>query len=299
MKIIHINQFDDYHNEEACVLCLGYFDAVHLGHVAMINKAKESGLPLAVMTFSEPPLFVLKKRTEQISLTSLFDKAELFEELGVETLFVLEFNEETSKLSRFEFIDKILKKINPSLIMCGEDYAFGYQKEGTPKYLSNYFNVEIFNLVEMGGEKISSRMIRRLIIEGNVKEASKYLGRPYRICGLVKHGFGNGKGLGFPTANIDLDYPYVWPKEGVYMGYGIVRNKRVPAIISIGRHPTVIQLDAPIIEIHLIDFDGDLYGQSLYVEFVAYMRENQKFESKEALIDQLKKDRQKAKRLLK
>ena len=299
MKIIEF----DYKNATKCpddlALCLGFFDAIHLGHQAIIKAAKETNLKVGVLTFDEPPMYVLKKRTSQLAITSTADKAEFFEDLGVDYLYILHFDMEVAELSRYEFIDYVLKKIDPKILFCGEDYSFGKDGEGNPTYLSNYFKVKALDFVMDNGEKISSRKITQLIKEGNVKEVSRLINRPYRLCGMVRHGNGNGKKLGFPTANIDLDYPYITPKEGVYMGFGIYNNVRYKAIITFGTHPTIIPLAKPIIEIHFIDFDKTIYGEYIFIEFVDYMRENMRFINTDELIKQLKKDEQKAKKVLK
>lgn len=299
MEIIEFN----YQNTPVCpdeiALCLGFFDAIHLGHQAIIKAAKDSGLKVGVMTFDEPPLYVLKKRNTQLALTSTADKAEIFSDLGVDYLYILHFDLEVAALTRFEFIDLVLKKINPKQIYCGEDYTFGQDGEGTVTYLSNHFDVHALDFVMDGDEKVSSRKITQYIKDGNVQEAQRLIGRPYRLCGMVHHGLGNGHKIGFPTANIQLDYPYITPKEGVYMGYGIYNDERYKAIISFGTHPTILPTVKPQIEIHFIDFDKNIYGQYIFIEFVDYMRENRKFSSIEELVKQLKRDEQKAKRTLK
>ena len=298
MEIIEFEYDKTPINTEDLALCLGFFDAVHLGHQAIINAAISSGYKVAVLTFDEPPAYVLKKRKEQIALTSTADKAEFLSELGVDYLYVLHFDLEVTKLTRYEFIDYVLNKINPKQIFCGSDYRFGNEASGNPTYLSQYFNVHVVDLLYKGDEKISSRSIIGLIKNGDVKAAKELIGRPYRLCGLVHHGLGNGKKLGFPTANIKLDYPYVTPKEGVYMGYGVYNDIRYPSIISIGTHPTLYQLKTPEIEIHFIDFDENIYGQLIFIEFLEFMRDNIKFNSINELTEQIKKDRIKVKRML-
>ena len=298
MEIIEFNYQDTPRCPDSIALCLGFFDAIHLGHQAIIAKAKESGLKVGVMTFDEPPLYVLKKRSSQLAITSTADKAEIFENMGVDYLYILHFDLEVAELTRYEFIDYVLNKIAPKKIVCGEDYTFGNGGEGNATYLSNYFDVDIVSFVLDQGEKISSRKIIGLIKDGNVKEVQRLIGRPYRLCGMVHHGLGNGRKIGFPTANIKLDYPYITPKQGVYMGYGIYNDEKYKAIISIGTHPTLFPVLNPIIEIHFIGFDKNIYGQYIFIEFVEYMRENIKFDSVDDLVKQLKKDEAKAKRAL-
>ena len=147
--------------------------------------------------------------------------------------------------------------------------------------------------------KISSRDIVKLIQTHKMEKAAELLGRPYRINGLVVEGKHNGRTIDFPTANLSLDYPYVFPDFGVYMGYAEVYGKTYKAIINVGTHPTVVPLYKPIIEVHIIDFMGNIYGKDIFVSFISYMRGEKKFESLEQLKEQLTKDKEKAKKTLK
>ena len=291
MEIIEFNYDNTPENKENIVLLLGYFDAIHLGHQLMVNKAKEFNMKIAVMSFDQPPSFVLKKAISNLSLTSTADKAEIFESLGVDYFYILHFDKEVSELTRFEFVEKVLQKINPKMIICGEDYRFGNLGSGTPNYLKQFFDVTVVDLLFDGSNKISSRDIATLVKERKVKEAGRLMGRNYRVFGIVKHGLGNGRKLGFPTANIELDYPYILPGEGVYLGYGVLEDKKYPAIIDIGRHPTFRELQFPRLEVHFLDFDKNLYGQYVYVEFVDYIRDNIQFYTPEELSAQLEKDK--------
>lgn len=297
MEIIQFKFQNTPTNSEQIVLCLGFFDALHLGHQKLIQVAKEKGLKTAVLSFDVPPAFILNKTQNEQALTSNSDKAELFESLGVDYYYIMHFDSEVASLTRYEFIEKVLKVLNPKIIVCGEDYRFGYQGLGNPTYLSQYFEVEVLPLLTLDEtSKISSRHITELIMLGEVNKASTYLGRYYRISGLVMHGLGNGAKFGFPTANIAPDYPYVMPKEGVYIGYGIHKGKKYKAIITIGTHPTISPLHVPILEIHMIDFSEEIYGQYIFIEFVKYIRDNRRFDDTNELIAQLKKDKEKAKR---
>jgi riboflavin kinase/FMN adenylyltransferase len=210
----------------------------------------------------------------------------------------MHFNKETLGVTKDEFIEKVLKPLNPKKIFVGTDYRFGTGGEGDAKYLKNFFDVEVVELEKIDNIKISSKKIREYIENGKMEKAASLLGRPYRICGLVVEGQHNGQKLGFPTANLELDYPYVFPKEGVYMGYGYFMNRRRKAMISVGTHPTINQLLKPIIEVHIIDFNENLYGRELYVDFISYMRANKQFDSLDDLRDQLIKDEEKTKNTL-
>ena len=299
MKIIDID-INDIKLEEVkgLNLCLGFFDGVHLGHQDLINKALAKGVT-GVMTFDVPPNFALGINITNCCLTSLFDKANLLEEMGVKYFYILRMSKELLHLSRDEFIEKILKKINPSEIFVGEDYRFGFEAKGTPNYLSNFFTVNIIPLMQVNHRKVSSRHIRQLVEEGRVDQVEAELGRNYSLVGLVVHGRGNGDKIGFPTANLDLDYPYVLPKIGVYMGYVNILNSTYKAIICVSTHPTIMELNKPVIEVHLLYYKGDLYGREIEVEFVDYMRDVMKFDSVDDLINQLIRDREQAKLALK
>lgn len=291
MKIVDIDLNNVPFNEKECSLCLGYFDGVHIGHQAIIKEARNEGYPVAVLTFDNSPSFLIGKKSIH-EITSLADKSELFEELGVKTLFLMHFDESTLKVTKDEFIKKVLVKLNPKKIFCGEDYSFGTRGEGNPAYLSRFFEVVEVPTISLGKEKVSSTAIRSLISEGNIKLANRYLSRPYKIMGLVVDGNHRGRQIGFPTANIDLDADYVYPKEGVYMGYAYFMNKKRKAMISVSTHPTVDQLLDPIIEVHIIDFDEDIYGRSIEIDFIDYIRDIFRFDSMEDLKEQLEKDKE-------
>lgn len=279
---------------EDIVLCLGYFDGIHLGHQQLIKDSANEGYKVGVLTFDNPPSLVLGKIKQNHSLSSISDKVEYLEELGVEYLFLMHFDEEAAKISKDQFIDDVLKVINPKKIYCGEDYKFGMWAEGTPEYLSNYFDVFVHSFVCANGNKISTRDICALIEQGNVEEAAAQLGKPYRINGLVVEGLHNGAKFDFPTANLKLDYPYTFPKDGVYFGIADVYGVKHKAIISVGSHPTIMPLTKSIIEVHILDYNGNLYGKDIFVEFISYARDIIKFASVEELTEQLKKDKAKA-----
>lgn len=299
MKLIDFSYPNVPVSEEKIVLCLGYFDGIHLGHQTLFAMAKKEGYKVGVLTFDNSPSYVLGKIDANTCLTSVSDKAEFLEELHIDYLYLMHFDKQVATLTKDEFIDKILKVINPVKLYCGEDYRFGVRAEGNPEYLKLYFNVEILSIQKKDGIKISSRDIVKLIQTHKMEKAAELLGRPYRINGLVVEGKHNGRTIDFPTANLSLDYPYVFPDFGVYMGYAKVYGKTYKAIINVGTHPTVVPLYKPIIEVHIIDFMGNIYGKDIFVSFISYMRSEKKFESLEQLKEQLTKDKEKAKKTLK
>ena len=277
-------------------LCLGYFDGVHRGHLELINKALAEG-DTGVMTFDVSPNYVLKKAPNDLFLTSLYDKANILRSIGVKYLYILRMSQDLLNCSVNEFID-ILKTIGPRKLFVGEDYRFGHYAAGSAKDLREYFEVDVTPLKQEDGRKISSRTIKSLVAAGDVEQANKLLSRPYTIVGLVVEGKHNGEKIGFPTANLELDYPYVLPKIGVYMGFVKLLNSKYKALISVSTHPTIMELNKPLIEVHLISYKGDLYGREIDVQFVKYMRDIFKFDDVEQLKEQLQKDREEAKKTL-
>ena len=297
MKIIDFDINNVPANDKDLVLCLGFYDGLHLGHQKLINKALAEGYPTGVMTFDIAPAVLLGKK-ENYSLTSTYDKADFLEEMGVKFLYIMHFEKDTLMVTKDEFIERVLKPLNPRKIFVGSDYKFGWGGEGDAAYLSRFFDVEVVELEKVDNLKISSKKIREYIEAGQMEKASYLLGRDYRISGLVVEGNHNGQKIDFPTANLDLYYPYVFPKEGVYMGYAHFLNRKRKAMICVGTHPTINQLLKPIIEVHIIDFNEVLYGRELYVDFVSYMRPIKQFASMDELKEQLLKDEEKAKNTL-
>lgn len=299
MKIIEFKVGELEQNNLPLVLCLGSFDSLHLGHTYIVKQAIKSGYPVAVMTFDINPKFVLGIREKDHSILSLFDKASILEDLGVEYLYVLHFDETVAALSRYEFVESILKIINPKRIYCGEDYRFGFNAMGSIEYLRQFFDVEVIKLLKMNQKKISTADIISYIQKGEMENANELLNRYYSVTGTVVQGYGNGKKIGFPTANLDLDFKYVLPKEGVYIGYAIIDEVKYKAIISVGTHPTIMTLSKPIIEVHVLSFSDNLYGKFIDVQFVKRTRNIITFESLDELKNRLEKDKEIAKKELK
>lgn len=299
MEIIEFNYPNIPVIDEKISLCLGYFDGVHLGHQSLIKHAKEVGYKVAVLTFDNSPSFILGKIEENYYITSLADKAEFLEELGVDYLYLMHFGREETLITKDEFIENVIKVINPISVHCGEDYRFGARGEGDSKYLSRFFETHVQETVKIDHLKIASRDIVHAIKNKKPEIAAKLLGRPYRINGLVVEGAKKGRTINFPTANLELAYPYVYPATGVYIGYADVYGDKYKAIINVGTHPTINPLAKPIIEVHLINYSGNLYGVDIFVEFIKFIREEKTFSNLEELKSQLLKDEEVAKNTLK
>lgn len=298
MKIIEFSIDKVPFNDKELVLCLGFYDGLHLGHQKLIKEALKEGFPVGIMTFDIAPAILLGKK-ENFSLTSTFDKVDLLEDLGVKYFFLMHFDQSTLKVTKDEFIERVLKPLRPKKIFVGEDYKFGVYADGDADYLKRFFNVQVVPIEKLGGMKIASNKIREFVEAGEMEKAASFLGRPYRLCGLVVEGDKNGRKIGFPTANLALDYPYVFPGNGVYIGYAHFLSRKRKAVISVGTHPTINQLLKPIIEVYVIDFEGNLYGKEIYVDFVLKIRDMIHFSSLNELTAQIIKDEETAKNTLK
>lgn len=273
-------------------LLLGYFDGVHKGHQELIRLAKESSSFVSVLLFDRNIGSLLPETSKGLNeLTPLDDKLDIFESFGVERAYIIHTDLAFLALSKDEFIQKVLLPINPRIIVVGEDYTFGRKKEGDVAYLKKAFNLITSPLLVDKLGKISTRTIISLIKEGNIAQANEELGYMYSIKGNVAHGLENGRKIGFPTANISPNKPYVIPKRGVYAGYVNLDNKKYQAIINVGNNPTVGKLKDDIIEAHVISFDDDIYNKDISISFLAYLRDEKKFESLEELRKQLEYDK--------
>ena len=280
------------------VLTLGNFDGVHLGHQEIFKKvvkrAKEiEGTSIAI-TFDPHPLKILAPEKCPSLITNFKEKAEILESFQIDILFSIPFTREFSSLDADDFIKKIVvDKIGPKELFIGYDFAFGKGREGDTSVLKGLgeslgFKVTVVKPIRVGEKTVSSTLIRNLIKEGNVKEASVYLGRPYSISGEVIKGHGRGKGLGFPTANINFQNELI-PSEGVYIGEILFGEERHKSLINVGTNPTFGE-DKLNVEVFILDFGRDIYGEFLKVFFQEKIRGEIRFKTPEQLIVQMQKD---------
>lgn len=297
MEIIHFEFNKTYNFPHDLILVLGYFDGVHLGHQTLIKMAKESSENIAVLTFDNNFRSLLNHQRVSL-LTPLSDKVDYFKQLGVKYFIILEFNEIIKNKTKEEFIEEVLKPINPLKIIIGEDYSFGFNGSGNYKDLMKYFDVSVLPFIKIDGIKVGSKKIKELILEGEIEKANKMLNHPYKLSGTVVEGYKNGRKIGFPTANIMPDDDYVTPLEGVYCTYIYIGDSKYKSITSISTHPTINALEKPIIETNVIDFDGNLYGKFVSIEFISYIRPIKKFLNIEQLKSQLIIDEEYAKKHL-
>jgi riboflavin kinase / FMN adenylyltransferase len=269
-------------------LILGYFDAFHLGHVALVNKGKQISNNIGLMTFDKNPKSVLlNKDVEEIN--SLEERIDIASLLGIDKFIILEINQDIFSLSKDDFINMIIDKINPKNIVVGYDYTYGKNKQGnilTLKELNKYNIYEVKPVLNGSGIKISSTYIKYLISQGEIAKANSYLYQDFQIKGTVIEGNKIGRTIDFKTANIDPNNKYVLPKNGVYAGICVVDNQKYKCMMNVGNHPTINKLNHNIIEVHILNFDQDIYGKEINVIFKTKLRDEKKFDS----LDELKKE---------
>ena len=282
-------------------LVIGLFDGVHLGHQELIQEAKKDQREITCLTFSSSMAHSIAHKSGGLLLTE-DEKEEKLKELGVSRELVLPFDEETKNTSKEAFLS-FLQSLSPTRIIVGEDFTFGKNIEGKAKDLFSLkekgIEITILSLKEQDGEKISSSRIRRLLLDGNVEKAKELLSYPFFYTGEVKAGKHNGKRIGFPTVNIEVEPLKVKLKEGVYLTKTSVLGHTYLSMTNVGNHPTIDPLSISIIETYLLGFDEEIYGKTIRVEFFSYLRPQQKFNSVNELHSQLQQDRETCIRLAK
>ncbi|MBS4539895.1 bifunctional riboflavin kinase/FAD synthetase [Clostridium sp. D2Q-11] len=282
------------------VICLGSFDGLHRGHKTLIEnvikEAKQEGLKSAVFTFSNHPASIISNREEPKLLINNNHKTEILKKLGVDYLIMIPFSTEFMKMEPEDFVKNILvDNLKVQRIVVGFNYRFGYKGRGDTDLLKKLsekygFEVEIVSPIKYNGEIISSTVIRNLISEGNIKKANKYLDRYFSIEGKVIHGKKRGKGMGFPTANIDLNSNYIVPKLGVYKTETIYNSSKYDSVTSVGMNPTFENGEDISIETYLLNFDKNIYDEDIRINFIKHLRNEIKFQSKDELVRQMTLD---------
>ncbi|MBI5293848.1 MAG: bifunctional riboflavin kinase/FAD synthetase [Chloroflexi bacterium] len=283
-------------------LTIGVFDGVHRGHREIIQLVAADS-PSVVMTFTPHPANVLSGH-EIKCLTTPDERAELLGALGVDVVITEPFTRELAAVSAYEFMARLKRHLGLERLLIGYDFALGRGREGNAARLTEIgqelgFTVEVVPAVGDESGVISSTEIRKLVSLGDVAAAADLLGHPYQIGGPVIHGDHRGRTIGFPTANIEYPARKVLPANGIYACWAWLGNERTPAAINVGLRPTVKADQAvPNVEAYLLDFDRDIYGQFLKLEFVARLRDELKFDSLEALIEQMRGDVEKTRQIL-
>ncbi|NIV12437.1 MAG: bifunctional riboflavin kinase/FAD synthetase [Aliifodinibius sp.] len=301
---------DNVEREENTVLTVGTFDGVHAGHRAIIDtvvaKANERGGRSVLVTFDPHPRNIINPGDDGIKLlTTLEERCEILEELGIDRMIVIPFDRDFSLLSSEEFIrDVIHKKIGVSEFVIGYDHHFGRNREGTIETIEKLgaelgFDSYVVSKHEVGEKTVSSTAIRNAISkDGNIEQATDFLQRPYRLNGTVVHGDKRGKAIGFPTANIKPEHVNkIIPKEGVYAVKVRINGDWFNGMMNIGTRPT-FDGEQQTLEVHLFNFETDIYGKEVQVRFFKRIRDEKKFNGKEELIEQLKEDKKQTQQLL-
>jgi riboflavin kinase/FMN adenylyltransferase len=273
-------------------VAVGTFDGVHLGHRKVIEGSD------SVLTFDPHPVSVVAPQHTPKLLTPPGRKAELIEALGVREMIVIPFDADFASRTVGEFVDDVLVgALGATRVAIGENFRFGHKAQGDPRLLAadTRFATVVHPLLEVDGEIVSSSHIRGLVLAGEVAQATELLGAPFQLRGEVVHGDQRGRELGFPTANLIPDEALVCPGHGVYACLAYEDPARPtthprPAAVSIGVRPTFQTGRGELIEAYILDFDGDLYGRELRLDFLARLRGERRFQTAEALIEQMHRD---------
>lgn len=293
------------------VLTVGTFDGVHEGHKvlikAVVERANELSARSVIVTFDPHPRDIINPGSDGIKLLStLPERCELLADLGIDEMIVIPFDRDFSLLSSEEFIrDVIYKKIGVKEFIIGYDHQFGKDREGTIETVRSLgeelgFRANVISRQEVENQTVSSTSIRRALQEeGDAEKAAKFLGRNYILHGTVVHGEKRGGKIGFPTANIHVDQAKkIIPRKGVYAVWIRVDGEYHPAMMNIGKRPT-FDGEALTVEVHIFEFDEDIYGKEVHIQFVKRLRDEEKFSGIDEIREQLKKDKSNAERILK
>lgn len=289
------------------MLALGNFDGVHLGHQKILKfglaKARLLQTSLSVLLFDPHPLNVIHPERKLNLLTGREERLLLFEEMGVDKVFLFPFTKEFASTSPREFVENILLKLGVVHVVVGFNYSFGYQGSGRPEDLERFgqeynFGVSIIQAQKIKDKVISSTEIRRYLLNGEIDMAKKMMGRSPIIAGTVIHGDGRGRNLGFPTANIQTDKNLLIPKNGVYAVSARIDGKAFGGMMNIGVRPTFTSAQEKTIEIYFFDFQDDLYNKNLIINIEAKLRSEKKFTGVDEIVAQLKKDKEQASNIL-
>lgn len=302
------NDINTFPSLNFAVVTSGTFDGVHVGHQKILSRivelARANNGESVVMTFWPHPRMVLEKEPNVELLNTFEEKAELIRQMGIDHLVKIEFTTRFSQLSSQEFIEQYLvEKIRTRILVIGYDHRFGHNREGSFEYLNEHardfgFTVEEIPEQDIHDIAVSSTKIRKALKEGKMALVNDFLRRPYLLSGKVVKGDQIGRKLGYPTANIDLGAPYkLIPKDGIYAVRAIFNEKEYNGVMSIGLRPTFAGRDRRI-EVHIFDFDDEIYGEKLKVQVIARIRNELKFTSEDELIAQMRKDEKQSRKIL-
>ncbi|WP_282123341.1 bifunctional riboflavin kinase/FAD synthetase [Algibacter mikhailovii] len=296
-----VKDIETYKSTKPTVVTIGTFDGVHIGHQKiikrLINTGKQEGLKSVILTFFPHPRMVLQKDSNIKLINTIKERHDILDDLGLDLLLIKKFTKEFSRLSAEDFVKEILiDKINAKKVIIGYDHRFGRNRnadiDDLKKYGETYgFEVEEISAQDINDVAVSSTKIRAALHDGDIQKANAYLGYNFMLSGTVTKGRGLGKELNFPTANLDIDEDYkILPKQGSYIVCSTIDDVVVYGMMNIGMNPTV-NGKAQTVEVHFFEFQKDIYGESIQIDLLQRIRDEQKFESVEALKQQLAKDR--------
>jgi riboflavin kinase/FMN adenylyltransferase len=296
----HYRALQDAHLEQPSVVTIGVFDGVHRGHQALIRtlvqQARAQGKLAVALTFFPHPDVVLRKISGRYYLNSPDERARLLGELGVDYVITETFDDTFRHIRAQDYIERMLRHLRLSSLWVGADFALGYGREGNVAWLRTAgarhgFHVDTLDLILANGDHsaITSTRIREALAAGDVEHAAEWLGRPYSVTGEVVHGLARGRTIGFPTANVAAWEQQVVPGNGVYAGWATLGQERFMAMTNIGVRPT-FSGQGVTVESYLLDFDRDIYGQTMSVTFEKRLRPEMKFDGIDALIAQIAHD---------
>lgn len=302
MNVIRLNSMPSGREFVPSVMALGNFDGVHIGHKQIIRVAEElarqKDVALSLMTFSPHPKQVLGRDSKyERLLTPLSAKIDLFARLQVDILYIVTFDRAFAAMLPEQFVQHYVKALAACDVVVGFDFSFGRGGKANTEALQRLasahgIGTHVVPPVQWQGDKVSSSFIRELLQKGNVQTAAQLLGRPYQLTGRVIHGDQRGRTLGFPTANLELTEDFVLPRYGVYLVHVWLEGENRPyaGLMNIGVRPTVSGEKILSLEVHVLDVSRDLYGQSLKIEFLDFLREEKKFPSVQELQKQMQQD---------
>ncbi|WP_188454346.1 riboflavin biosynthesis protein RibF [Virgibacillus oceani] len=282
------------------VAAIGFFDGIHKGHQKVIqtavDEAVNKNMESAVITFHPHPSVVLKKDVRHVKyITPLREKQEILQQMHVDRLYIINFNQELSKLSPQDFIDHFIIGLNIRHLVAGFDYSYGHKGKGNMEVIEEHakgaFTYSVIDKVELDDEKVSSTKIRELLKKGEIEAVNSLLDRPLSIYGIVVDGDKRGRTIGYPTANLRIDPDALLPKIGVYAVKVFYKNEVYEGMANLGVNPTFkADVAEPSIEVNIFDYNNDLYGEELKLEWHKYIRDEKKFNSVEALVEEIGND---------
>ncbi len=304
MRIITIDMKNDKRYPMPLCACIGYFDGMHKGHQELVRRtiglAKQNRCESALITFDPDPWETIYGKKDLTHITTMKQRINKTMSLGIQNVIILSFTKQMSELSPEQFTKDVLGRLNIHALVCGFDFHYGHKGRGDSSTLKRDtdWQIEVVDAVEDEEGKISSTRISEAIRSGNMEKARSMLGYPYEVQGTVIPGRHKGTSMGFPTANIRMDREYIIPASGVYACYAMIGAKRWHAMVNVGHNPTMNFTQDISVEAHLINFSGDLYGKTVRLFFIKFIREEKKFRSRDNLIMQLEQDARYIDRLL-